>query len=92
MKEQLLKEFEQKYGKEFMIKSEPYDYIHKGVDPSFSINYIKQFLSQAIEQTKKETREETIKDIEESLPEETFDNTYNYALKEVRDILNKLKN
>ena len=65
-------------------------------------NDIKQFISQAIEQTKKETREETIKEIEESLPTflagELYDDETkesrsgrNKALREVRDIFNKLK-
>lgn len=44
-------------------------------------------ISKAIAQT----REETIREVEDSLPEETFDDTYNYALKEVRRRLNKLK-
>ena len=56
----ILKEFEDKYGKDFIIKSEPEDYIHKGVDPSFNINDIKDFISKAISQT----REETIREVE----------------------------
>ena len=48
---------------------------------------LQDFFLKAIDQT----REETIRKVEELLPEETFDDTYNYALKEVRDILNKLK-
>jgi hypothetical protein len=59
----ILKEFEDKYGKDFIIKSEPEDYIHKGVDPSFNINDIKDFISEAISQT----REETIRAIPEEM-------------------------
>lgn len=98
-KETILEEFEQKYGKEFMIKSEPYDYIHKGVDPSFNINDIKQFLSQAISQTTAKTREETIKEERlraSKIVEEMMEDSEHWQPIARRiisgDILNKLKN
>jgi len=42
------KEFEEKYGKSFEIKSEPHNYIHHGVDPSFHLSDIKSFYRQKI--------------------------------------------
>jgi len=66
-KEKLIEEFEKKYSKDFIIKSEPEDYIHKGVDPSFNISDVKQFISKAIDQT----REETIREVEEMVDEIT---------------------
>ena len=66
-KEKLIEEFEKKYSKDFIIKSEPEDYIHKGVDPSFNISDVKQFLSQALDQTREETIESIVKYIRENL-------------------------
>lgn len=65
-KEEILKEFEEKYSKEFEIKSEPENYIHKGLDPSFNILDVKNFLAQALTQT----REETIREVENMINKE----------------------
>ena len=52
------KEFEEKYGKSFEIKSEPHNYIHRGVDPSFRLSDVKSFYRQKIEAFGKEVREQ----------------------------------
>ena len=77
-----IKEFKNKYGLSG-LHSQPIGYMN------FEDKTEEVFKD--VELLIKETREKTIMEIEENLPLETFDNTYNYALKEVRDILNKLK-
>ena len=50
------KEFDEKYGKDFEIESKPYNYIHRGVDSSFQISDIKQFISKLVEEVREENK------------------------------------
>ena len=44
--DEILEEFD-KYKKSFEMKSEPYNYIHKGLDPSFQFSDFKSHIRQA---------------------------------------------
>ena len=64
MTKETLKEFDKKFGKNFEIKSEPENYIHRGIDPSFDINNLKSFIKRVLEAKEKEVKEDIIKNIE----------------------------
>ena len=101
MKEQILKEFDEKlekYDKDggFIVYIEGYD------NTDFDVDLMREFLSQAINKVQSQTREETIREVERVLPEEKeclfinnkpkhFINTWNDLLKEIKEELNKLK-
>ena len=55
----LIERFEEKFGKNYIVKSEPEDYIHKSVDNSYYISGYKKWLTQEINQLVEEEREKT---------------------------------
>ena len=54
-----IKEFE-KYKKEYEIKSRPYNYIHEGLDSSFTYSDFKKHFMQVIKDCQKQERERIV--------------------------------
>jgi len=50
-----LKDFDKKYGRDYDIPSEPENYIHRGVDYSFQLSDIKNFIKEKLEEQKKDS-------------------------------------
>ena len=48
------KRFDKKFGKDYLIKSKPYDFIHRGVDGSYHIGDVMRFVAQEIEREREE--------------------------------------
>ena len=65
---EIVKEFD-KYGKEYIIESEPEDYIHKGLDSSFQFSDFKSDISKALQQVREEERREVVEEIKKTMRE-----------------------
>ena len=57
----LIERFEKKFGRNYIVKSKPEDYIHKSVDNSYHISNYKKWLTQEINQLVEEERKTFIK-------------------------------